>query len=232
MTAAFWIAVGASAAGAAVHGALHRNSPVFGRVQYRLRGSARRVALTFDDGPNPRATAAILDTLARERVPATFFLLGRHVDRWPDLVRRASTEGHELANHGYVHEKMIFRSPSFVRADISRGMDAIERAAGVRPRRFRAPHGARNPWVSPIAHALGQQVTGWTLGVWDTDRPGADVIARRVTSGVSAGAIVLLHDGDGYDPDGDRMQTAEALPEIIRVLRERGYTFTTLGAAE
>jgi peptidoglycan/xylan/chitin deacetylase (PgdA/CDA1 family) len=217
------------AAGALAHGAFHRNSPLFGRAIGRLPADGRRVALTFDDGPNPVATPQILDTLRRMDVPATFFLLGRHVDRWPDLARRAADEGHEVGNHGWAHRKLHFRSPAYVRRDISLGTAAIARATGASPRLFRAPHGFRSPWVNGIAASLGQQVVGWTLGVWDSDRPGAGVIAQRAVAGASAGAILLLHDGDGYDPDGDRTQTATALPGIVDGIRARGFTFVPLG---
>jgi peptidoglycan-N-acetylglucosamine deacetylase len=219
---------GLAAAGLAAHGAWHRNSAVFGPVLSRLPGDEQVVSITFDDGPNPRATPRILDVLRRERVHATFFVLGRHVERWPELVRRAALDGHQLGNHGYFHRKLHRRSPAYVRDDLTRGTEQIVRASGVRPRHFRAPHGFRSPWVTPIAASLGQRTVGWSLGVWDSARPGADVITARTLEGVSAGSIVLLHDGDGYDPDGDRLQTAEALPAILDGLRRRGFRFTTL----
>jgi peptidoglycan-N-acetylglucosamine deacetylase len=209
-------------------GALERNSPLFGRVQRRLPNDEPLAALTFDDGPNPEATPAILDALGAEGVAATFFVLGRHADRWPAIVERTTAEGHVIGNHGYHHRKLVWRSPSYVRDDILLGTAAIERAGAARPRLFRAPHGQRNPWVSPIARGAGQRTVGWTLGVWDTARPGPDVIAERVLRGTRPGSIVLLHDGDGYDPAGDRMQTARALPRLIRGLRDRGYSFVTL----
>src|SRR6185295_16024591 len=115
--------------------------------------------------------------------------------------------------------------PDYVREDITLGTTAIERAGAARPRMFRAPHGQRNPWVTPIARSAGQRTVGWTLGVWDTALPGPTVIADRVLHGTRNASIVLLHDGDGYDPHGDRMQTARALPLIIRGLRERGFSF-------
>jgi len=214
--------------GALAWGALERNSPLFGRVQRRLPTRDRTVALTFDDGPNPNATSLILDTLGTEGVRATFFVLGRHADRWPSIVARLEREGHVVGNHGYHHRKLVWRGPSYVREDIALGTKAIERTGVAGPRLFRAPHGQRNPWVTPIARAAGQRTIGWTLGVWDTALPGPRVIAERVLRGVRPGSIVLLHDGDGYDPDGDRMQTAEALPLIIRGLRERGFSFATL----
>jgi peptidoglycan/xylan/chitin deacetylase (PgdA/CDA1 family) len=217
-----------AAAGLAAHGTWHRNSVVFGPVVSHLPGDDPVVSITFDDGPNPRATARILDVLRAERVHATFFVLGRHAERWPELVRRAALEGHQLANHGYFHRKLHRRSPAYVRDDLTRGTEQIVRASGVRPAHFRAPHGFRSPWVTPIAASLGQRTVGWSLGVWDSARPGADVIAARAIAGMHAGSILLLHDGDGYDPAGDRMQTAEALPRIIDGLRGRGFRFTTL----
>ena len=223
------IAVTATVATTAVlHGALHRNSPVFGAVLGRLPTRERHVALTFDDGPNPEATPEILDVLDAEGVKATFFLLGKHVERWPRIAARVADRGHQLGNHGYHHRKLHARGPAYVRLDLALGTDAISQATGARPRFFRAPHGFRSPWVAGTARSLDQRVVGWTLGVWDSDRPGAEEIRRRATKGVSPGCILLLHDGDGYDPEGDRSQTVRALSGIIRDLRDRGYQFVTL----
>jgi peptidoglycan-N-acetylglucosamine deacetylase len=209
-------------------GAYERNSPLFGRVMRRLPSADPDVALTFDDGPNPNATPAILDALGAAGVRATFFVLGRHAGRWPALVSRMVDEGHVVANHGFHHEKLLWHSPRWIRNDLTLGREAIEQCGAERPTLFRAPHGQRNPWVSPIARSEGQQTVGWTLGVWDSAMPGASVIADRVVRGADCGSIILLHDGDGYDPNGDRMQTATAVPLIVRGLRERGFSFATL----
>jgi peptidoglycan-N-acetylglucosamine deacetylase len=224
------ILMGSALFTAAAHGTFHRNSFVFGRALGRLPTRDRKVALTFDDGPNAEATPRILDTLSREGVPAAFFLLGRHVERHPDLARRIAESGHTLGNHGFHHRKLHNRGPGYVRRDLQMGTDAIVEATGRRPGFFRAPHGFRSPWVTSIASSIGQRTVGWTLGVWDSDRPGAAEIARRCVDGCSPGAILLLHDGDGYDHAGDRSQTAEALPSIIRELRGRGYEFVNLPA--
>ncbi len=216
--------------GSAMHGTYYRNSFVFGRALGRLPSGERSVALTFDDGPNPEATPAILDVLAASDVRATFFVLGRHAERWPRLVRRVAEEGHAIGNHGYFHRKLHLRGPRYVRRDLELGTRAIVAASGVTPRLFRAPHGFRSPWVSSIAHSMGQRTVGWSLGVWDSARPGVDSIVERTVSGARSGSVLLLHDGDGYDPVGDRMQTAQAIPRIVAELKARGYQFVGLPA--
>jgi len=227
----FELGAGAALVGGAVHGAFHRNSFLFGKPITRLSSGPKSVALTFDDGPNPYATPLILDALAERRVRATFFILGRHAEQWPDLVKRVAAEGHSIGNHGYFHRKLHFKSPTYVRNDLTLGTRAIEQIAGVHPRLFRAPHGFRSPWVTPIARSLGQRTVGWSFGVWDSDRPGRDVIVERILEGAKPGSILLLHDGDGYDPHGDRVQTAQAVPLIVDSLQKQGYRFDLLDRA-
>jgi peptidoglycan/xylan/chitin deacetylase (PgdA/CDA1 family) len=224
------LGVGAALLGGAAHGAFHRNSPLFGRPITHVPAAPgeRVVALTFDDGPNPDATPPILDALATRGVKATFFILGRHAERWPEIVRRIAGGGHAIGNHGYHHRKLHFKTPAYVRDDLTRGTTEIEKAAGIRPRLFRAPHGFRSPWVTAIARSLGQRTVGWSLGVWDSDRPGVDMIAERTVDGARPGSILLLHDGDGYDPSGDRTQTAGAVPLIVDRLLDAGYRFSLL----
>ena len=96
------------------------------------------------------------------------------------------------------------------------------------PRFFRAPHGYRNPWVGIATATLGYHTVAWNVGVWDTACPGAEVIRERVRRALRPGAIVLLHDGDGGNPRGNRMQTASALPHIIRDARQAEYEFRPL----
>ena len=219
------LGAGVAVVGGAAHGAFHRNSWLFGAPLTKVPGAGKRVALTFDDGPNPDATPLILDALKERGVKATFFILGRHADQWPDLVRRVADEGHAIGNHGWFHRKLHFKSPAYVRDDLTRGTKSIEAACGVHPKLFRAPHGFRSPWVNAIAGSLGQRAVGWTLGVRGTDRPGVEAIVGRTVNGAKPGSILLLHDGDGYDPRGDRVQTARAVPEIVDRLHAQGYQF-------
>lgn len=218
------------AAAAIVHGLYYPNSYVFGRPITSVSGAGKSIALTFDDGPNPDATPRILDALKARDVKATFFILGRHADEWPDIARRVADEGHTIGNHGWHHRKLHLRGPGYVRRDLSMGTTSIARAAGMTPTLFRAPHGFRSPWVTPIAASLGQRTVGWSRGVWDSAKPGVDAIVRRTVDGARPGRIMLLHDGDGYDMHGDRTQTAGAVPRILDELLEQGYAFITIPA--
>lgn len=224
------VAAGIAIAAATVHGIYYPNSFVFGRPISSVRGGGRVAALTFDDGPNPDATPRILDALAARGVRATFFVLGRHADRWPEVVKRVTDEGHTIGNHGWHHQKLHLHGPRFVRRDLTMGTESIVQACGVRPALFRAPHGFRSPWVTPIAASLGQKTVGWSRGVWDSNRPGVDRIVRRTVDGTRPGSIMLLHDGDGYDMQGDRRQTADAMPRILDELLAKGYEFVTVPA--
>lgn len=222
-------ALGAGAAGVALYGAYAPNSGVYGRAVGRGRTDGRRIYLTFDDGPSPSATGRILETLAAESVPAAFFLVGDFVRREGALARAVAAGGHEVGNHTEHHVKLHRRGPRRVRREIEVAHGVIAEVTGRAPRTFRAPHGYRNPFVGFTVGRLGYTVFGWTFGVWDSARPGAEEIRRRVRRRLSPGAIVLLHDGDGYDPAGDRSQTADALPGIIRDARDAGYRFAPLG---
>jgi peptidoglycan/xylan/chitin deacetylase (PgdA/CDA1 family) len=219
---------GAAALGTLALGVYDPCSTLFGPVIGRGARDARTLYLTFDDGPNARATPAILDILARQRVPATFFMVGEHVRRFPDIARRVSVAGHEIGNHTQHHRKLHFLGRRTIDEELHAAHRVITETIEKAPRLFRAPHGYRNPFVTRTAHALGYTVVAWTFGVWDSARPGAPEIARRVRVKSRPGAIVLLHDGDGYDPQGDRTQTAQALPAIIQEARDAGYRFAPL----
>ena len=188
-----------------------------------------RAALTFDDGPGP-STAAVLDALEREGVRATFFVLGRQARRHPDLVRRIAAGGHQLASHGDDHGILVFRGPGHVAAQLRRTEDAVRQACGegALSRVFRAPHGFRGPQTWPAVRRAGYRMAGWSRGVFDSAEPGAGVIADRAARALRPGAVILLHDADGWDPARGRPQTAEALPAIIRAARGRGLSLVTL----
>jgi peptidoglycan/xylan/chitin deacetylase (PgdA/CDA1 family) len=221
-------ALGLGAAGLAAYGAYAPNSGLYGRAVGRGAPDTRRIYLTFDDGPSPSATSRILETLSSERVPAAFFMVGDFVRREPALARAVAAGGHEVGNHTQHHIKLHRRGPARIQRELEEAHSVISEAVGRPPRTFRAPHGYRNPFVGRTVRRLKYTLFGWTFGVWDSARPGAEEIRRRVRRGLVPGAVILLHDGDGYDPEGDRTQTAAALPGIIRDARDAGYEFAPL----
>jgi peptidoglycan/xylan/chitin deacetylase (PgdA/CDA1 family) len=220
-------AVGGALIATGLWGAYSPNSRLFGPVVGR--GPREPVAfLTFDDGPNPGVTERVLEVLDREAVPATFFMVGRHVERHRETARAVVRAGHEIGNHTYSHQKLHRVGPRRAVEEIRRGPEAIAEVTGVVPRSFRAPHGYRSPFVARAIAPYHYQVFGWTFGVWDTARPGAETIRTRVRTGLRPGSILLLHDGDGYNPNGDRWQTAAALQGIITDVKAAGYRLAPL----
>lgn len=217
-----------AALGTATWGTYAPNSRIFGRVVSHGRRDRPHLYLTFDDGPNAQATPRILETLAAENVPAAFFMVGRHVRLFPELACAALAAGHVLGNHTDGHVKLHRCSPGRIRRELDGAHAALVDVTGEAPLSFRAPHGFRNPFVVPAARRLGYAVFGWSFGVWDTARPGPEEIRRRMRVKLRPGAVLLLHDGDGYDARGDRLQTAAALPGIIADARAAGYEFRPL----
>lgn len=209
-------------------GAYAPNARLFGPVVGRGDAGRRELYLTFDDGPDPETTPRILETLSELEVPAAFFVIGARGLLHPELVRAAAEAGHEVGNHTFGHLKLDRAGPRRIRHELLRTHRILRELTGRAPAAFRAPHGFKNPFVAREARRLGYRTVGWSVNVRDYNRPGAEVIRRRARRRLSPGAILLLHDGDGERSGGDRSQTAEALPGIIRDARERGYTFANL----
>lgn len=181
---------------------------------------ARTVVLTFDDGPHPPYTPALLDVLAQEQVRAVFCLVGDRAEAHPEIVRRIVAEGHVLGNHSFHHDDLEDWAPEAVQADLERTLAAVRAAVPDVPVPFfRAPYGHWGRSI-PVAGRLGMRPLGWQLAVWDWEPPGVEELVRRMT-GVMPGGIILLHDGGG-----DRSQTVAAVARLIPRLRADGWTFT------
>jgi peptidoglycan/xylan/chitin deacetylase (PgdA/CDA1 family) len=191
-------------------------------VQRRVDGRhGRAISLTFDDGPDPRWTPAVLDLLRQYRARATFCVVGEHVAAHPELVRRIAEEGHALCDHTWSHDEALGRrNPATIHAELARTYDAIVAASGVPPRYFRAPAGRWSAAVLAEARRLGLRPLGWSADPRDWTRPAAPEIVRRVLDGAGAGSIVLLH--DGY---GQLGHTAAALADILPALTARHLAF-------
>jgi peptidoglycan-N-acetylglucosamine deacetylase len=174
-----------------------------------------RVALTFDDGPTARHTRQVLAILQREHVKATFFVLGQQAKRSPELLKQIVAHGHLIATHSWDHPRKL-DLPQW-RTQLRRTREAIV-AAGITPAPyFRPPHGTVTPAVRQACAEEKLTIVLYTLLSSDWTMPGSQALTQQVVRGMAEGGIVVLHDGGG-----DRRQTVEALPAIIRGLRGRG----------
>lgn len=178
------------------------------------------VALTFDDGPKPGVTEPLLDILRQERVPATFFVIGRHVMEYPDLTRQIAESGMEIANHSYTHPNLTHLSEMDVAREVMKTQAAVQSVTGRAPRFLRPPGGNWNPKVANTARSWGLTPCMWTVDVYGSEVIGAQQVADAVLAQVKPGSIILMHNG--------KVSTLQALPTIIRALRSRGYAFATV----
>ncbi|TMM19060.1 MAG: polysaccharide deacetylase family protein [Actinobacteria bacterium] len=185
--------------------------------------SGRGYALTFDDGPHPLGTPAVLEILARAGVTATFFLVGEQVARDRSLAGEVVAAGHQVGLHCHRHRNLLRLSPPQVREDLARAEAIIADATGRRPRIYRPPYGVLNACALRLARRRGWRTLLWSH--WGRDweaRATPASIAARATDGAGEGAVLLLHDADDYGAAGSWRRTAAALPQIIDTLAQRG----------
>ena len=219
----------AAAAGLFVHACYSPTSTLFGPALMRGPSNAQKVALTFDDGPAPLYTDKILDILRDKNVSATFFVCGHNVDRHPEIVRRVVREGHTLGNHTYSHLSLFMRSAQRMAGEIDRAQAAIERVAGVRPKIFRPPYGARFPGLMGVLAERELRLVMWSASGRDWKLPTKGIV-ESVLRELKPGAVILLHDGRGIDGPSeiDRSSTVEALSDIITRIGEAGFEIVPL----
>ncbi|MET0593915.1 MAG: polysaccharide deacetylase family protein [Polyangiaceae bacterium] len=217
-----WVSLGALAlyAGLITWGVLDPSLGMFADVVWEGPEGSHGVALTFDDGPHPQWTRAVLDTLEGAGARATFFVIGEKVEKHADLVREIAARGHLVGVHGSRHDRLLsLRSARDVRADLTRAVELLTKMTGVRPRLYRPAVGQTNPRIARVAAELGLTIVGWSVRGRDGVRASAEDVARRVVDGLRDGAIVLLHDAAERD---DREPAAPAaLPYILAAMRKK-----------
>ncbi len=197
-------------------------------VPRRLEG-ASGVALTFDDGPHPEGTPAVLDLLAAAGVKASFFLVGEQVRAFPQLAERIVAEGHEVAVHGDRHRVMLRLAPAIIAADLDRAQATICDLSGQRPRFHRPPLGIYSYPGLKIARGQGLEPLLWSR--WGRDwsaKSSAKSIGASVTANLGPGDVLLLHDADWYSDAGCWRNTVAALPAIFDRVSASGLVFQTL----
>jgi len=231
-------------AGLAAVGAVHPRSQLFGRTIYQTN-QARKLAITFDDGPNPSITPKLLDLLDRHKAKATFFVVGRYVRESPDLTKEILTRGHLLGNHTDTHPNLFYCGPTETRAELLRCSEAIGQATWEEPRWFRPPFGFRSPWLGALVQQHRMRTVMWTLipGDW-RPKPSEWLIDRmkpiaehaqalppkpKPLPYSSAGDVLCLHDGHYSRPNEDRTHTLVALEYWLPRWRDLDLEFVTMG---
>jgi peptidoglycan-N-acetylglucosamine deacetylase len=227
-------AVAANHVGLAAAGLWPRSQllgPNWTRLPARNGGSAG-VAITIDDGPDPRVTPQVLLQLAEHRTHATFFCVGELVERYPDLAREIVAQGHHIENHSQRHRHdFSLMGPGGMAREISQAQDSILRVTDSRPHFFRAPAGLRNPFLDPVLARLELRLASWTRRGFDTVRTDADAVFRRLTRRLQDGDILLLHDGNAARSRGGGAVILEVLPRLLELLAERQLRPVTLRSA-
>ena len=234
-------AVAAAAGGLTAYAAINSRAQIFGRTTYRTN-SWHKLAITFDDGPNPSITPQLLDLLDKNQAKATFFVIGAYAREFPELVREAKARGHVVGNHTETHPRLFWRNSSDIRVELRLCQSAIKNAVGVAANWFRPPFGLRNPWVAVAARELNLRVAMWTLMPGDWKAPSAqwlidqmEPIAVRARHSAEktggTGDILCLHDGSHRQQNTDRLTTLAALEHCLPRWRDLGLEFVTIDAA-
>jgi peptidoglycan/xylan/chitin deacetylase (PgdA/CDA1 family) len=225
-------ALGASASAAAVLHAGPALAPIVPGLGPALGIEMRRgdgVALTFDDGPHPQGTPAVLEALRERGATATFFLVGEQVERYPTLVAEIVAAGHGVELHCFHHRNNLRLGPGSFLKDAERAQVAIEEASGRPVRCYRPPYGIFSTVTLRAVRQRGWRPVLWSRWGRDWDRGAtAESIARRTSTGVVAGDIVLLHDADYYSARGSWVRTAAALPLILDEIEACGLKTASL----
>lgn len=192
----------------------------------------REVALTIDDGPDPEVTPQVLAQLAAADVKATFFCIGWRARQHPALLRAIVAAGHQVENHGDGHSNAFaLYGPQRIEADLQAGNATFSELTGRRPRFFRPTAGLRNPFLDAVLHRLDLRLASWTRRAYDTRCGNADTVYHRLTDGLDAGDILLLHDGHAARTTDGQPVILAMLPRLLATLNERQLKPVTLDAA-
>ncbi len=186
------------------------------------------MALTFDDGPNPAVTPALLDLLERYQSTGTFFVVGKHVRAFPDLTAEIVRRGHTIGNHTETHPRLNVCTPARTRDELDRCAEAIGEAANVKTRWMRPPYGYRSPWLDGIVRSrFHSQVVMWSRMARDWAFTEPEPVIQRLRR-AGGGDIVVLHDGDHRALEGKRQHMVKALEYWLPRWKEQGLRFLSM----
>jgi peptidoglycan/xylan/chitin deacetylase (PgdA/CDA1 family) len=236
----------AASAGITAYAAVHPRAQLFGRTIF-CTNSPRKLAITFDDGPNPAITPKLLTLLEQYKARATFFLIGRFLRECPDFAKEILARGHAIGNHTETHPKLLYMDSAKIRAELRLCHHAVAHLLGAPPKWFRPPYGLRNPWVASEARELNMRTVMWTLLPGDWRAKSVEWLIQRMnpiaerarnlsaasTSATNSGSgdILCLHDGYHRELNADRRHTLAALEYWLPRWRDLGLEFVTIDEA-
>jgi peptidoglycan-N-acetylglucosamine deacetylase len=221
-------AAAAAAASAVGYQSMAPTGQWFGHTFTGLGRESRQLALTYDDGPNDPHTQRLLEVLARHKVHATFFLIGRYVQQRPDIVRELVKAGHVVGNHTFTHPFLTFKNVQELRSQLENCDRALTDAVGEHSNLFRPPFGGRRPGVLRLARQMGMEPIMWNVTGYDWNATSAEQVERKVVSRVRGGNVILLHDGGHLDFGADRSFTVTATDRLISRYQSEGFEFVTI----
>jgi peptidoglycan/xylan/chitin deacetylase (PgdA/CDA1 family)/GT2 family glycosyltransferase len=213
----------------AYHG-INPGSRFYGKVWSNGNRNHSQIALTFDDGPNEPYTSHVLGILEQYGIKATFFVIGQNARRYPETCRQIVTAGNVIGNHSYHHHKSLcLRRGKTVAHDIEMAHQAIYECTGLEPKLFRPPHGFRTPWMMRTVRNLGYTVITWDnmTSDWNAEKSGEEII-QAIIRRAKPGGVIVMHDGRDTRLNYNRSHMLEALPFVIKTLKERGFNFVTI----
>jgi peptidoglycan/xylan/chitin deacetylase (PgdA/CDA1 family) len=221
-------AVGAFSVAAAGFQSMAPTGQWFGQTFVGLPRGSKKLALTYDDGPNDPYTLRLLEVLARHGVKATFFMIGRYVQQHPEIAQEVARAGHVIGNHTFTHPNLILASALQTRVQFEQCEAALRVAVGQHSNLFRPPFGGRRPVTLRVARSLGLAPVMWNVTGWDWNAPSAEYIERRVRKQIRGGDVILLHDGGHQRMGVDRSNTVTATDNLLTNCRAESYEFVTV----
>jgi len=210
--------------GCATFYSVHNRYDKKGRVYWHGPNSEKKVALTFDDGPS-EDTLQILDILKKYNIRATFFVVGRNVEKNPEIFQRIVREGHAIGNHSYSHPFMFLKSSSTIRNQIEKTEEIVRKFSNKEMFLWRTPYAVENPWVFSQAKKHGYTIVKWSVSGGDWRINNTDKIVKRIVKNVHNGSIINLHDARRLKKNPHCQPTIHALFKVITLLEGKGYQF-------
>ena len=197
---------------------------------YRVQTDKKHVVLTFDDGPSPIWTPKILDELKKENIKAIFFMIGHHVQKYPEIAKRVVEEGHTIGNHGYAHSVMLYYTLAEIEEEINYTEHVIREITGMTTKYFRPPKAWLRQTIKDKVQSMGYETVLWSLNSKDWVSFNHKSITRYITKHIKNGDILLFHDSGNVasTEGGSRLQTVKTISLLARTLREKGFEFISI----